>query len=730
MQSLTLFDEKCILIVDDEYVNRKTLRGMLKKIRNARIIEAGTGREALQKAEADPPDLILMDIMMPEMDGIEACKKIQQIHAAQHTPVIFLSALDDTQFKAKGFAVGGVDYVSKPFDAHELLSRVQAHLALKEHADMLQGRSRRLEAAVRTRTQQLEESERLYRAIFETTQNATYIVEESGYIGLVNSAFSSLSGLDREDIEGVKLWKDFVHAQDRDRVAEYRRLRLQGQNAPSSYEFRFVNKEGETTHVLSTAGRISGTQRTVVSLLDITEQKRFEAELEHRALYDTLTGLPNRSLFRSIVGRILQSKNHSTFAVLFLDLDRFRLLNESLGHQWGDVLLKQAAGRLQAAVGDNGTVSRFSSDKFLILLEQTQDSSEVVVQAERIRDTFKEPFLLNEREVYSTCCIGIAMSSRKACYMCAEDAIRDAEMAMHRAKGRGQNAIKAFHPWMHEQTVKFMETERDLHQAIKMGEFIVYYQPIVELPELHLKGFEALIRWKHPQKGLVSPAEFIPIAEETELIVPVGKMVLQMACAQMSQWQRSFRLPELFVSINLSAKQFKQPDLVYTVRDVLTHSELQPECLKLEITESTIMSDVQSSNAVLAELRNMGVQLAVDDFGTGYSSLSYLQSFPLDYIKIDKSFVWGVETNEQNAELIKAVVAMGHSMDHKVIAEGVETQDHVTMLRSIGCDLGQGFYFATPMSACEAGAYLQKTVHAANSADSDSGLEYAGSEQS
>ncbi|MFP4034242.1 MAG: EAL domain-containing protein [Desulfovermiculus sp.] len=884
MNTHTSSESKRILIVDDESVNRKMLHMFLQKIDNVHIVEANGGQEAVDKAQNDPPDLILMDIMMPGMDGLEACRHIKQMEATQDIPVIFLSALDDAQSKNLGFSAGGIDYVSKPFEAQELKSRVMSHLALKEQTDFLQGRSSRLEQEVQKRTleleesqkelsrnyaylqsinellyltlkefsldmildqalatvlgnsclaaaqcgwiflyrpqtgsfelaahrnpnqvptpvcsmfadqsytcsfpeedlqdqillspaddqtgyrcsqcpqdtccvpfyfgeqmlglvvirlrsghvltsgenhflnsiaralagilvrknttQALQESENLYRAIFETTQNATCIVEEDGRIGLANSAFSSLSGLDRDDIEGVKLWKDFVYAQDRDRVAEYRRLRLQGQHAPNSYEFRFVNKEGETKHVLSTVDQIPGAKRIVVSLLDITEQKHFEAELERQALYDTLTGLPNRSLFRTIVSRLIAPGNEQrskSFALLFLDLDRFSLLNESLGHQAGDNLLKQAAQRLRKAVSSKETVCRFSSDEFIILIEHIQDYSEVIIQAEKFRNLMNETFVLGEQEVHTTCCIGIAMPEDSAQHMQADDVIRNAEMAMHRAKLEGLNSIKAFSPVMHEQTTRFLDIERDLHQALKRDEFVVFYQPIIELHGLNLVGFEGLVRWIHPQQGLVSPDQFIPVAEETDLIIPIGNRVLEMACQEFANWLHKSADLDMFISINLSAKQFKQKDLLGTISKAIDQTRIPPNNLKLEITESVIMSDVHTSSTILNQMKEMGIQLAIDDFGTGYSSLSYLQSLPINYIKIDRSFVWGMGNNAQNIELIKAIVAMGHNLEHILIAEGIETLPHLQMLRDLGCDLGQGFYFAKPMPANDVRTYI------------------------
>ncbi len=879
-----VLENKRILIVDDESVNRKMLRMVLKNLGHIQTLEAEGGDQAVEMAQSEVPDLILMDIMMPDMDGLEASRKIKEEEATKNIPIIFLSALDDAQSKTQGFAAGGVDYVSKPFDAQELSSRVLAHLALKEQTDILQGRSSRLEAEVNKRTQELEKSkielsrnyaylqsinelldlslqelnmleildktldivlnnsflavekcgwiflhipetnsfqiassrnphhvpppvcellpenicacslentqdrivihpleenaqyrcsqcpegiccipfsfegqmlgllvirlrpdhtldsgehnflnsisrtlagivirkntaqamqksENLYRTIFETTHNATCIIEEDGRVGLVNSAFSSLSRLSKGQIEGIKHWQDFVHPTDHNMLSTYREIRLKDpQKAPKSFEFRFVDKDSQEKQVLSSVDHIPGTRRIVVSLLDVTDQKNFQAELERRALYDTLTGLPNRSLFRTIVGRLVESsdsRKSNSFAMLFLDLDRFSLLNESLGHQAGDLLLQESAQRLRDALETKDTVCRFSSDEFVILLEQVHDYSEVVIQAERLRSTINKAFILGDQEVHTTCCIGITMPSSADRYHSADDIIRDAEMAMHRAKQEGLNSIKAFRPEMHEQTSKLLDIERDLHQALKRDEFEVFYQPIIDLGTLRLIGLEGLIRWHHPHLGLVSPGEFIPVAEETDLILPIGNRVLEMACEQFGAWLREFYHPNLFVSINLSAKQFKERELVRMVCDALDRASMPAGHLKLEITETVIMSDVQASSAILAHLKEMGIQLAMDDFGTGYSSLSYLQSLPINYIKIDSSFVWGMQKNRQNTELIKAIVAMGHSMDHLLIAEGIETLAHVQLLQSLGCDMGQGFYFAKPMPAHEAQAYME-----------------------
>ena len=699
-----------ILLVDDEAANRKLLNKHLARMEESiTILQAASGEQGLSLARERRPDLILLDIMMPGMDGFEVCRHLKEEPATQNIPVIFLSSLDDVDSKTNGFQAGGVDYVSKPFEAPELLSRVRTHLQLKRSTEALQHYSERLELEVDRQTKALQESNEFYRAIFETTQNATCIIDESGTVALCNSAFSELFKQPKEAIIGHIAWQSFVHPDEVKTLSEYRTRRLKDPYlAPKSYEFRFSDSQGRIKNMLSTADLIPGTQRIVISLMDITERKQFEAELERRAFYDSLTGLPNRALFMNRLSWAMERyRNESRYgyAILFLDLDRFRVLNESLGHDVGDQLLQAVATNLESSLDAKHTVARFGGDEFTVLLEETSGFPEVARLAERLQSGLNRAFSLKEHDIHTTCSIGIVLGSKD--YQDEGLLVRDAETAMQRAKIEGQNSIKAFNPEMHAQALKFLHLDTELRQALSKGELAVFYQPIIELAELRLVGFEGLVRWHHPHRGLLMPGDFISLAEDTDIILPMGKMILKSACHQLKAWQEAFGRSDLVMNINLSARQFSQADLHDQVGAVLQEARIAPECLELEITESDVMQNVEASTAMLSRIKELGVKLAIDDFGTGYSSLSYLQRFPIDSLKIDRSFVWGLEEQRENLELIKAIVALSRNLGKELIAEGIETQAQLEKLRELGCRFGQGYYFAKPMDPPAAATYLE-----------------------
>jgi diguanylate cyclase (GGDEF)-like protein len=445
--------------------------------------------------------------------------------------------------------------------------------------------------------------------------------------------------------------------------------------------------------------------------MDITERKQFEAELERRAFYDSLTGLPNRALFMNRLSWATEryrNESRSGYAILFLDLDRFRLLNESLGHDVGDQLLQAVASHLEASLDTRHTVARFGGDEFTVLLEEVSGFSEVARLAERLQSGLNRAFSLKEHDIHTTCSIGIVLGSKE--YQDESLLVRDAETAMQRAKIEGQNSIKAFNPDMHAQALKFLHLDTELRQALSKDELAVYYQPIVDLAEMRLIGFEGLVRWHHPQRGLLMPGDFISLAEDTDIILPMGRMILESACHQLKAWQDALSRRDLLMNINLSARQFSQPDLHEQVASTLRTSRIAPGCLELEITESDVMQNVEASTAMLSRIKELGVRLAIDDFGTGYSSLSYLQRFPIDSLKIDRSFVWGLETQRENLELIKTIVALSRNLGKELIAEGIETRAQLEKLRELGCRFGQGYYFAKPMDPSAATRYLEDNL--------------------
>ena len=446
----------------------------------------------------------------------------------------------------------------------------------------------------------------------------------------------------------------------------------------------------------------------------IAEQERISRVLEetkehfrHAAFHDSLTGLPNRAMFTELLKAEIESSNRRVdhmFAVLFLDLDRFKNINDSLGHTHGDLLLVAFAERLERTLRPVDTLARFGGDEFAILVAGISDATDAVRVAERIQDELSQPFMLDKNSAIATASIGIALSSSG--YDCADDILRDADIAMYRAKENGKARYEVFDHGMHARAVSRLQLESDLRQAIEQKEFSVYYQPIVSLQTGRLAGFEALVRWNHPRRGLVSPADFIPVAEETGLIVPIGQWVLNEACAQVRQWQLdSPSHRALSLSVNLSARQVAQPDLLERIKEALDNSKLNSHCLKLEITESVVMENAEAAALMFKQLRALGVQLSIDDFGTGYSSLSYLHRFPLNYLKIDRSFVTRLTTDNDNA-IVRTISTLARNLGMEVIAEGIETEEQYQQLKMLGCEYGQGYLFSRPVSKDRVGHFL------------------------
>ena len=444
---------------------------------------------------------------------------------------------------------------------------------------------------------------------------------------------------------------------------------------------------------------------------EISDRQRIEAQLVNNAFHDALTGLPNRALFMKLLARSLMQtsigKACST-VVVFLDLDRFKPINDSFGHLVGDRLLQAIAQRLKRCLRDEDTVARFGGDEFTILFENVKDISLIIQIAERIQTELALPFVLNGHEIFTTVSIGIAHSS-DGCDR-PEVLLRNADIAMYRAKHLGRARYSVFDTAMHTQAVVLLQLETYLRRAIECQNFHLHYQPIISLSTGRISGFEALLRWQHPERGTISPAEFIPVAEETGLIVPIGRWVLLEACRQLRQWQIEFPSWKelLTISVNLSVKQFMQPDLLTQVTQILQQTGLDARSLKLEITESAIMEDSESASVTLLQLKALGIQLCMDDFGTGYSSLSYLHRFPMDILKIDRSFISNIRTKEQNLKIVQTIVTLAHSLGMAVTAEGVETSEQLAFLKALNCEFGQGYFFSKAVGSHEAGRLIAK----------------------
>ena len=440
----------------------------------------------------------------------------------------------------------------------------------------------------------------------------------------------------------------------------------------------------------------------------LEQAREAEERALHDATHDHLTGLPNRALFLERLSRTLERATKDGgyhFAVLFLDLDRFKTVNDSLGHSVGDRLLVEVARRLEGCVHPTDTVARLGGDEFTVLLEDIGDPENATWVAERIQGALRAPFGLDGHELYATASVGVIACPTD--YRRPEDLLRDADTAMYRAKEAGKARHEVFSPEMRAQVVRLLRLESDLRRAVESGQFAVHYQPIVSLKSGSIVGLEALVRWEHPDRGLTRPSEFVPFAEETELIVPIGLSVLREACRRLSLWRR--RMPDrrpLSVSVNLSAAQLSRPELVGQVAGVLRETGLDGRHLRLEITESAIMRDAAVADGVLSGLRALGVRLAIDDFGTGYSSLGLLHRFPVDALKIDRSFVGDLDASPDNAQIVQAMISLGHGLGMDVVAEGVKNTGQLERLRGMGCDYAQGYRLSEPVDAALAEAII------------------------
>jgi diguanylate cyclase (GGDEF)-like protein len=582
-----------ILIVDDMPNNLRFLSTTLTE-QGYKVRSVTDGLMALTVAQAAKPDLILLDIMMPNIDGYEVCQRLKANEQTCDIPVIFLSALDEVLDKVKAFSVGGVDYITKPFQLEEVLARIQTHLSLRAAQKEISQLNTELEQRVRQRTAQLEQ--------------------------------------------------------------------------------------------------------------EIAERLQIQERLLHLALHDVLTGLPNRTWFMKSLEQLLQQvskKSGCFFAVLFLDCDRFQFVNDSLGHLVGDQLLVSISRRIELCLRPSTTLCRLGGDEFAILLPAVEKNSDAIKIANNILRELAAPFQMGDYQVFTNVSIGIAMGSDT--YKQPEHILRDADTAMYRAKANGKACYQIFEQTMHSRTLHNFKLESDLRHAIDRNELVTYYQPIISLDTNQICSFEALVRWHHPEKNLIAPNKFIPIAEEIALIMEIDLFVLRQACQQLRDWRDEGIADEsLTMSVNLSVKHFMSFDLLAQIDEILQETRIDGNSLRLEITENDIMENADFAGKIISQLRDRHIQLSIDDFGTGYSSLSYLYRLPINHLKIDRSFVMRIGENGKNTEIIKAIIALAKSLSLLTIAEGVETQEQLNQIRKLECEFCQGYLFSRPVEAAAA----------------------------
>jgi diguanylate cyclase (GGDEF)-like protein len=609
-------DTPTVLIVDDTPANVGILVEYLEG-RRVRVAVAQEGEEGLARAEFVQPDLILLDVVMPGMDGFETCRRLKATASTRDIPVIFMTALADTQDKISGFAAGGVDYVTKPFQIDEVWARVATHLALRSAQKRLAQQNAQLQQEIAMR-----------RRAEADLQTANNVLEE--------------------------------------RVAE----------------------------------RTAELVRTNASLEQkIAEYNQAERRIDYMAHHDALTGLPNRLLLEDRINQaIAQARRHQDemVAQLHIDLDHFKTVNDSLGDRIGDRLLQSVASRLQQCTREGDSLGCLGGNAFGVCLAALRSSNDAALVANKVLESLSRPFAVEGHELHISASIGVGFFPSDGSD--ASALLRAANAAMYKAKQKGRGNYQFFTAALHEAARRRMVATNQLRQALAQDEFSVYYQPQVDMESGRIFSAEALLRWTPPGKAPRSCVEFIAIAEETGIIVPIGEWVLRQACAQLKRW-RDGGHPEMRIAVNLSARQFAQSNLTDFVAQVLEETGIPADALELEITESVTMQPSDDNIAVLHRLSNMGVQLSIDDFGTGYSSLAYLQNFPIHALKIDRSFVIGINEETHDAAIVTAIIAMAHSLHLNLIAEGVDRAEHVSFLTAHGCLAAQGFYYSQAVPA-------------------------------
>ena len=686
-------EQSRLLIVDDNEMNRDMLARRLT--RNGYQVEvAENARQLLERAKQNDLDLVLLDIEMPEMSGLDALKTLRTEHSPTDLPIIMVTAKNQSEDVVKALELGANDYLTKPIDLPVALARIGTQLAVKRAQEALKESEERYALAARGANDGLWD--------WNLLTNLVYF----------SSRWKMMLGYHESEIRNTpEEWFDRIHDADRERVNEEIAAHQKGLTPHFESEHRMLHKDGGFRWMLSRGLAVrdaSGkTTRMAGSQTDITEKK----------VSDPLTGLPNRLLFIDRLGRLIKhSKRRKDllFAVLFLDLDGFKMINDSMGHLCGDQLLLAVASRLEkclrstdtvARFGEAITVARLGGDEFTVLLDDLKDHDDAKRAAERLMDALAPAFIVAGKEVFTSASIGIALSN--SAYEIPEDMLRDADTAMYRAKSLGKARYEVFDADMRASVMARLQLETDLRGAVERNELRNFYQPIVSLDSGSIVGFEALLRWQHPTRGLIMPEEFIFVAEETGLIREMGWWNLQEACRQIHSWKLDSKVnAELTVSVNLSAKQLLQPNLVADIKNLLHEMNVSPRSLKLEIAESAVIADPTAAVEILEQIRALGIRLSIDDFGTGYSSLNYVHRFPLDGLKIDRSFISGINRAGEGMEIARTIMPMASNLRLEVVAEGVETIEQIALLKQWQCKFAQGYYFSSPLASEQATALL------------------------
>jgi len=688
------------LIVDDDLAMRLLIRQTLERVGFA-CHEADNGIAALERFDQIAPDIVLLDVVMPGMNGYALCSELRRRPTGAFVPILMLTGLDDPDSINRAYEVGATDFISKPINWGILGHRIRYILRANQAFSDLEKNRESLENAQRIA--------HLGSWEWELPRDTVHWSDETYRIlGIAPDAIAP----------SFSAFLHYVHPDDRDAVQESMRRLLQMREFVGQV-VRIRRQDGGVRHAqlqgvrhLDSAGSITRLSGTIQ---DVTEIKEAEERIRHLAYYDAITGLPNRQFF---IERLQQALVHAKryqrlLGLLSLDLDQFKRINDTLGHSAGNELLLSVSQRLSDAVrapdtfahegketifGHDmaSTVARLGGDEFSLLITELTHYHDAAKVARRMLEELRKPFRVAKQEVFVSVSVGLALYPLDGDD--AETLIKNAGAAMHFAKDQGRDNYQFYSRAMNATALEKLSMEAQLRRALERDELLLHYQPKIRPATGEIVGLEALIRWEHPELGLVSPAQFIPLAEETGLIVPLGEWVLLNACRQNQDWQR-LGYPPVHVAVNIASLHFRQGTLGQSVATALQKSGLHPSWLELEVTESMLMDSAETTLATLSTLKGMGVRLAIDDFGTGYSSLSYLKRFPLDTLKIDRSFVKDLPHDAEDAAIAKAIIAMAHSLKLEVVAEGVETAEQLAFLQQHGCDLVQGFLFSKPMAA-------------------------------
>ncbi|MCR8921171.1 EAL domain-containing protein [Dasania sp. GY-MA-18] len=694
-----------ILLTDDDPRMLESLKTLLE-LYEFNVDTALGGQEGIDKLSSQDYDVLLLDLKMPDINGhdVMAFMAKHQIN----TTTIVVSGETSLSDISKALRHGAYDYLKKPYVPEELTATVSNAV-----------RKKLLEKSHQNIQSKLNQSEKLHRFIVNNSPDIIFVLDSQGKVSFINSQIESILGFSRKNLMGKPI-TNIIDDND-ERVSFFFERALAPHKTPQSTEVTLKNFNNEhKRHFEITIWSISDTNERIPSnsehfhaygtARDITERKEAEAFINFQAYHDLLTRLPNRSLFKDRLSTAISQaeRNNSRLAVMFIDLDRFKVINDSLGHTMGDRLLQAVSQRLQQHIRKSDTLSRFGGDEFTLLLPEIADDQAAIQVADKILESIKQPFILGGHDIYVGASIGIATYPEAGTNMDA--LIKNSDIAMYQVKNTGKDGVKTFNPEMSDNPTERLMLEQDIRRAIELNEFDLCYQPQVDTLTQTICGVEALIRWNHPSLGRLSPVEFIPIAEESRLIIDIDKYTLRKACREIRHYHHQ-GMPNLRLAVNLSPIMIEREDFVETVLGILKDEGFPTNLLELEITENVLMGDRKDIIDKLLLLSSKGINLALDDFGTGYSSLSYLQKFPLKTLKIDRSFIHNIKSSEDEACIVNAIISMAQGLRMSIIAEGVENKEQLDYLKALGCDIVQGFFFGAATSLEQVATLFHQRQH-------------------